>query len=743
MAEIDSLEISIQASADKANKAIDTLIGKLDKLSGALDFGKNIKGLEKIGQSLNLSEVSNGVKNIQKQLEGLEKSAKSSAKRISKDISEVMKDATDIGKDFRIEGNFSAVEKGLQKYTNELEKAKLKEKELSAKGETYTTKYRDAVVDIQKYSNIVESLKKQLQSVKNTEILPEIKISGANDFKKSLDEYKKELEEFKNGIKSIGDVYGGLENISKGRLDTPIENLKTTIEELKSAYPQATNVISAFEKELQRVQVVSSGLTKENISVNVDMGGLKKAENTIREKISSIQNLFRNSGMDFVFEGNSEQLEKEIQKVGNELDNLFNKQDRMIELGKVDTDSFKGVIRDIENAANRLKILEDARPDALNSTLEETQKKAKESEAALGEMNAKLKDLVVPPIREDNLNKLQSMLKKAEEELDRLRVKLKNGLTMGTIKKSAEDKGFQNLSAQIVVAEKRTEMLRHKIQDIGGSEKSTAGLEALSDSFKKLGTAAGKAATTIKSALKGITSVVSGAFSKIGQIGSGTASTIKNVASNIASSFAKIGSSSKNLEKAHFSLKNLLKTAIGFKAIKGIFDFGKDAVKLGSDITEVENVVDTAFGSMAGHAYAFASTAKEQFGLSELAAKQYSGTMMAMLKSSGVMQTQAAKMSTTLAGLAGDIASFYNLETDEAFYKLRSAISGETEPMKALGVNMNIVNLEAFAMSRGITKAYKDMTLAEQATLRYNYILAKTTDAQGDFAKTSGRLCAA
>ena len=741
MATIDSLDIQIAGSAKKANDAVNSLVKNLDKLANSLKI--DTSGLEKIGQAVDLSEISNGVKDIQKQMSGFEKSAKSSMNKVSKSIDEVVKDAQNIGKGFRIEGNLSAVEKGLQKYTNELERAKLKEKELSAKGETDTAKYRDAVVDIQKYSNIIESIKKQLQSVKNTDILPEIKISGANDFKKSLDEYKKELEDFKNDIKSIGDVYGGLENISKGRLDTPIENLKTTIEELKSAYPQATNVISAFEKELQRVQAVSSGLTKENISVNVDMGGLKKAENTIREKISSIQNLFRNSGMDFVFEGNSEQLEKEIQKVGNELDNLFNKQDRMIELGKVDTDSFKGVIRDIENAANRLKILEDARPDALNRTLEETQKKAKESETALGEMNAKLKKLVVPPIREDNLNKLQSMLKKAEEELERLRVKLKNGLAMGTIKKSAEDKGFQNLSAQIVVAEKRTEMLRHKIQDIGGSEKSTAGLEALSDSFKKLGTAAGKAATTIKSALKGVASIVSGAFSKIGQIGSRIASTIKNVASSISSSFAKIGSSSKNLEKAHFNIKNLLKTVIGFKAIKGIFDFGKDAIKLGSDITEVENVVDTAFGSMAGHAYAFAATAKEQFGLSELAAKQYSGTMMAMLKSSGFdrsedMMRQAAKMSTTLAGLAGDIASFYNIETDEAFYKLRSAISGETEPMKALGVNMNIVNLEAFAMSRGITKAYKDMTLAEQATLRYNYILAKTTDAQGDFAKTSG-----
>lgn len=268
------------------------------------------------------------------------------------------------------------------------------------------------------------------------------------------------------------------------------------------------------------------------------------------------------------------------------------------------------------------------------------------------------------------------------------------------------------------------------------------------ESLKSLSNVAKKASDTIKKALSGIANIASGAFSKIGQIGLRASNTMKRVAGDMVAAFERITHSSKGLNTASSNLSQLLKTIIGFKGIQGLFNFGKNAIELGSDITEVENVVDTAFGKMSGHAYAFAATAKEQFGLSELAAKQYSGTMMAMLKSSGFdrsedMMRQAAKMSTTLAGLAGDIASFYNIETDEAFYKLRSAISGETEPMKALGVNMNIVNLEAFAMSRGITKAYKDMTLAEQATLRYNYILAKTTDAQGDFAKTSGRLCAA
>lgn len=128
----------------------------------------------------------------------------------------------------------------------------------------------------------------------------------------------------------------------------------------------------------------------------------------------------------------------------------------------------------------------------------------------------------------------------------------------------------------------------------------------------------------------------------------------------------------------------MLKTAIGFKAIRGLANLGKSAIGFGSAITEIENVVDVSFGSMADEAYKFASTAKEQFGLSELAAKQYSGTMMAMMKSSGVAQDAASKMSISLAGLAGDIASFYNIDTDTAFQKIRAGISGEIEPLRQL-----------------------------------------------------------
>ena len=252
----------------------------------------------------------------------------------------------------------------------------------------------------------------------------------------------------------------------------------------------------------------------------------------------------------------------------------------------------------------------------------------------------------------------------------------------------------------------------------------------MTQALAQLASAGGRVSTS--------TGKISTAFSKLASIGNKTLSAMKKIASGITSAFRQIGTSSKQVNSARFSLWSLLKTAIGFRLGYGLLQFGQQAFELGSAITEVENVVDVAFGSMADKAYEFASTATEQFGLSELAAKQYSGTMMAMLNSTGVAQDAAAEMSTTLAGLAGDLASFYNISTDEAFMKLRSAIAGETEPMRQLGINMTVAALQSYALSQGIDKSWQSMTQAEQAMLRYNYIMSATSQQQGDFQRTVG-----
>ena len=182
------------------------------------------------------------------------------------------------------------------------------------------------------------------------------------------------------------------------------------------------------------------------------------------------------------------------------------------------------------------------------------------------------------------------------------------------------------------------------------------------------------------------------------------------------------------------------KIAAGAAAAKigqWLTDFGKQAIQAASDLQEVQNVVDVTFGDGARQIEAWAQTAGTQFGLTETQAKKFTSTLGAMMKSAGLAGPEIVNMSTDLAGLAADMASFYNLDFETAFQKIRSGISGETEPLKQLGINMSVANLEAFALTQGITKAFDSMSQGEQTMLRYQYLMQATADAQGDFARTS------
>lgn len=181
--------------------------------------------------------------------------------------------------------------------------------------------------------------------------------------------------------------------------------------------------------------------------------------------------------------------------------------------------------------------------------------------------------------------------------------------------------------------------------------------------------------------------------------------------------------------------------AAGAAAVTAVSGVAVSSVKLASDLNEVQNVVDVTFGEQGAEKIeAWSKAARDAYGLSTLQAKQYTGTMGAMLKSMGLADDEILNMSTDMVGLAGDFASFYNLNAEDAFYKIRAGISGETEPLKQLGINMSVANLEAFALSQGIDKAYNSMSQAEQATLRYNYLMSVSADAQGDFTRTQDSL---
>lgn len=185
------------------------------------------------------------------------------------------------------------------------------------------------------------------------------------------------------------------------------------------------------------------------------------------------------------------------------------------------------------------------------------------------------------------------------------------------------------------------------------------------------------------------------------------------------------------------SLKNIGKMALAAFSVKAIVDFGKECINLGSDLTEVQNVVDVTFGNLNTEVNKFAESAIDKFGLGQTVTKKYVGTFGAMSKAFGFSNQEALAMSETLTGLAGDVASFYNLSSDEAYTKLKSVFTGETETLKDLGVVMTQNALDQYALANGYGKTTANMSEQEKVALRYKFVLDKLSLANGDFARTS------
>ena len=195
---------------------------------------------------------------------------------------------------------------------------------------------------------------------------------------------------------------------------------------------------------------------------------------------------------------------------------------------------------------------------------------------------------------------------------------------------------------------------------------------------------------------------------------------------NMDSSFGKIGSSA-------LKLGAILGTGLGITGlIKKSFEYATSA----SDLSEAQNVLSTTFKVSGKAIEAWTNTTTKSAGISKTNSTQWAGFMGAMLKSSGVAEESSTTMSKSLVQLTGDMSSFYNVSTSDMWEKLRSGISGETEPLKAIGINMSVANLQAYALAEGIKKPYAQMSQGEQTQLRYNYLMNVTKDAQGDFGKT-------
>lgn len=306
-------------------------------------------------------------------------------------------------------------------------------------------------------------------------------------------------------------------------------------------------------------------------------------------------------------------------------------------------------------------------------------------------------------------------------------------------------------SKQINAAAGSMRQISNAVKGISGMSASVKGLTDLASAIKQLGYQSStkaienipKLATAMRQLMSELSKAPSvsrniidmtNALAKLSRTG-GAAGT---AAKSITSSFSGFSSGASAVTKKSFSLASAIgKVYATYWALFRGFRLLGDAIDISSSLTEVENVVRQTFGQYESLINNFAKTSIEKFGMSELSAKQFASRFQAMGTALDIPQGQMAKMSIRLTELAGDMASFYDVSQEDIAKSLQSVFSGTTAPMRRYGIDLTQATLKEWALKQGLDANVSSMTQAEKAMLRYQYVLAHTTNITGDFARTA------
>jgi len=184
-------------------------------------------------------------------------------------------------------------------------------------------------------------------------------------------------------------------------------------------------------------------------------------------------------------------------------------------------------------------------------------------------------------------------------------------------------------------------------------------------------------------------------------------------------------------------LKEILGLLVGIRGVTGVFNWVKDATEAGANVAETNHIIEQTFGDLSDQVNNWAKDAIENYGIAQTSAKRYAGTLSAMFQSSGIGYKDAAQMSMDLVGMAGDLSSFYNVDTATVFQKLKSGMAGMVRPLRDFGIDLSVASLNEYALAQGMGKTYAQMTQAEKTMLRYQYLLNATTNQANDFKNTN------
>lgn len=278
------------------------------------------------------------------------------------------------------------------------------------------------------------------------------------------------------------------------------------------------------------------------------------------------------------------------------------------------------------------------------------------------------------------------------------------------------------------------------ISKMGGKGVSAAvgNIPKLAEAMKDLMTTLSRAPTVSQNVID-----IANALAQLGKAGSGIGTATNSISKMSVTTIRASGKVKNALKGMQGGFRSLLRTLAPLIGAFQLFNFGKQAMEISSDLTEVQNVVDVTFGDFKNKIEDLAKVSIPEFGMSELTAKDISSRFQAMGTAMGFARGEMADMSVELTKLAADMASFYNAEQNDVAKSLQSIFTGETEPLRKYGLDLTQATLQEWALKQGIDANMQSMSQMEKTMLRYQYVLANTGAAQGDFARTSGRMRAA
>lgn len=402
-------------------------------------------------------------------------------------------------------------------------------------------------------------------------------------------------------------------------------------------------------------------------------------------------------------------IEADAQKAHSSVDTLINKLGRLNSaLGGINTSNLTSLSNGIQRLSNSMQSMKSVETGDFTRLAKNIQK--------MGSLDANSLSNAAGSIH-SFANSLGS--------LDKINVS-DNATQIGQLAKGISQLGYKSSTQAIENIPKLAAAMRQLMTELSKAPKVSQNLIQMTEALAKLGrtgASSGRAATSLGKALDSYTA------------------------------------STNRASKGSFSLSVAIgKVYAAYWLLFRAFGKTKDAIDISSQLTEVQNVVDVTFGNMSRKVEDFAKTSIEQFGMSELSLKQYASRFQAMGSAMGIsgssigsansflnkqtsgyvgLSNSMADVSLNLTKLTADMASFYNVEQSAVAEDLASVFTGQTRPLRQYGLDLTEATLKEWAMKNGLDANIDSMTQAEKTMLRYQYVMANTGAAQGDFARTA------